>query len=65
MKVERILISANEVLRVTGTIDEIERASVRMARRTGSCVTIAVVVGHYHRRNCEEHPRGGFLMEGN
>lgn len=65
MKLDRLLISGTEVARVTGTQDEIAAAASRMARRTRSCVTVAVVVAHYHRRNCEVHPRGGFIEEGN
>lgn len=65
MTLKRILISGDEVLHVEGTQAEIAKAAVRMSRRTRHCVVVAVVVAHYHRRNCDEMPRGGFVEEGN
>ena len=64
MKLSRILISGTERLNVSGTQAEVEAAAMRMSRRTKTCVTVAVAVGHYHRRNCDELPRGGFTEAG-
>lgn len=64
MKLSRILISGTERLNVSGTQSEVEAAAMRMSRRTKTCVTVAVAVGHYHRRNCDELPRGGFTEAG-
>jgi hypothetical protein len=64
MKLSRILISGTERLNVTGTQAEVEAAAMRMSRRTKACVTVAVAVAHYHRRNCGDLPRGGFTEVG-
>lgn len=66
----RILVSDSparntEAIVVSGTQSQIEAAASRMARRTRGCVTIAVIVGQYHLRTCEQFPRGGFDPEGN
>ncbi len=65
MKVTRMLLSRNHVVTITGTERQIRAAAERMARRTRSCVTIAIAVGHYHRRGCEERPAGGYDAVGN
>lgn len=49
----------------TGTPAQIEAAARRMAQRTRSCVTIAVVVGQYHLKRCDQVPDGGYVPEGN
>jgi hypothetical protein len=51
-------------VRVTGTQAQIEAAAQRLARRTKSCVMVAVIVANYHTRGCEEHPRGGYREDG-
>lgn len=62
----RILLSGNERRIVTGTDDEIGLAAERMRRRTRKCVTVAVIVGHYHVGACESRPTsGGYDPEGN
>lgn len=65
MQITRILISGDEQVRVTGTEDQINTACARMASRTKTCVTVAVIVGHYHRKGCDERPAGGLQMVGN
>lgn len=65
MKITRVLLSADQRVTVTGTQDEIDAAARRMARLTRSCVSVAVVVSHYHRRGCGQRPQGGFEVEGN
>ncbi len=65
MKLTRTLTSGSEELTVTGTQDQIDAAAARMSRRTRKCVSISVVVGHYHRRGCDQCPAGGIDTVGN
>jgi len=70
-RVNRMLISHDRddpgnthTLVVTGTQEEIEAAAQRLSRRTRSCVTVAVIVGRYHRRGCDDLSRGGYIEDG-
>lgn len=65
MKLTRVLISGPETTVVTGTQSQIDAAAHRMSRRNRACVTISVIVGHYHRRGCQARPSGGLETEGN
>lgn len=62
--ITRLLISdgiakPTQVLSVRGTEHQVMAAAQRMANRTRGCVTLAVVVAQYHRRQCELKPEGG------
>jgi len=59
-KIERVLFSADRMITVTGTQRQVDAAAGRLAHRTGECVRVAVVVGHYHRRRCKDRPQGGY-----
>lgn len=65
VRITRLLLSGEERLEVTGTEDQIVEAAARMARRTRSCVTVAVVVAYHHRRGCTDRRTGGFDTVGN
>lgn len=66
----RLLISdglarPTQVLSVRGTEAQIADSARRMANRTHGCVTIAVVVAQYHRKQCDLKPEGGVEHKGN
>lgn len=65
MMITRMLVSEGRHWVVTGTQAQIEKSSAKLARLTRRCVTVCVVVGHYHRRSCDDQPRGGYTPEGN
>ena len=65
MKLTRMLVSEGRHWVVTGTQDQIDKSSAKLARLTRRCVTVCVIVGHYHRRSCDDRPRGGYTPEGN
>jgi hypothetical protein len=44
---------------VRGSEAQIADSARRMANRTHGCVTIAVVVAQYHRKQCDLKPEGG------
>lgn len=60
-----MLVSGQRHWVVTGTQQEIERSARKMAHITGTCVTVSVIVGHYHRRGCDERRQGGYQADGN
>jgi hypothetical protein len=61
----RILISAGECHDVTGTEAQIADAASRLASRTKSCVTVAIVVAYHHRRDCADRRTSGIDSVGN
>ena len=63
--VKRILVSGDQIVVFEGNDHELRAAMSRLAGRTRSCVTVAVVVGEYHRRGCMTRRGGGYDPAGN
>jgi hypothetical protein len=64
-KKQRLLVSGDQVVVFEGNDHELRAAMSRLAGRTRSCVTVAVVVGEYHRRGCMTRRGGGYDPAGN
>ena len=61
----RVLLSAGELVVVTGTDDEIAAAAAHLSSRTKACVSVAVIVAIHHRRGCSDRRDGGVETVGN
>lgn len=64
-RLQRILISSGGLVVISGSDDEIAAAAAKLAHETKSCVTVAVAISQYHRRDCEEVKGGGAVTVGN
>ena len=65
VKITRMLVSGTRNVVFTGTQSEVEQAAARLSHLTGACVSISVIVAHYHRRGCVDRRQGGYQAEGN
>lgn len=63
--VKRLLVSGDQIVEFEGNDHELRAAMSRLAGRTRKCVTVAVVVGRYHRRGCLTRRGGGYDPVGN
>lgn len=53
-KISRVLICNGQVMTVDGTEDQIKSIAALLVKRHDACVAIAVMVGYYHKRGCED-----------